>query len=900
VPVTVTSPFVGVGGGTTLNTTSPQTNVTVYAEDSTRAAHPRTSSLVVRLSSSDTTVLKVLDTVVTIAPGQYYNSSARVIPGGLGGTAYVYASASGHQGDSTLFTVVGPKLAFSWTQNRVGAGQYDPNQYIQTPNYLTAPLVVSVANSNPASVSIPAADTVPNGSYYRYFNVLGLAPGSATFVATAPGYQSDTAGYTVTSPWLVASGSTTYNAFGPGGNVTVYAADSTAVAHYRSAPLVVSVVSTDTNVVQVDSATVTIDAGTYYNSRAHVTPVGVGTARIIFTAAGHASRDTLTITVQTPKISFSFTSATYGRRQNSGTNGFYVSTPDYRATPLAVTITQKHATVDTLTTLAPVIPAASYYSYLGDYALANGTDTLIVGAPGYLPDTAFVTVSTPKFTTSGLPGSTTTTNPPIVLNVYATDSVGTGHYVSDTLVVAAVSSDTTVIRPTQPYFRIVAGAYYASPTVTVVGPGTASITYSDSAGTGYLPATTNVITVTGPSLALSNGAPVLGMRQSGGPNSSYVSTPNNVAAPLVVHLLSTGTRVATVPDSVIIPTGTYYAYFTVAAQDTVGTIQIQATALGYNAASMNVQVTHPKFQITTTAQLNTTSPKTSIAVYAEDANGTAHYPTENVTVTLLSSVPGVAAIDSSTVTIPVGSYYVNTATWSPGTVGTAQLSAQDVRAVPYQYATGTVNVAVVTPTLSLISGPGALGVGQYADYVYAAAPDYQTALLAVTLSHNGPARTGTSTNLSNAPITGLTIAAGTYYQYFRLSGLTRGTDTLVATAASPVHNPATMYTVVDSGRVDPIGNWPASVPAGDSVLVTLYTRDPNDNGRNVVAATGFTLAPNANIEFHQGGAVVTTVTVPADAQSVQFYLKGVSAGSGSVTITNATYKSYFNTVTVTP
>lgn len=900
VPVTVTSPYVGISGGGTLNTTSPQTNVYVYAEDSTRTSHYRTSSLVVRLSSSDTTVMKVLDTVVTIANGQYYSGAGRIIPAGLGGTAYIVATASGHQGDSTLYTVVGPKLQFSWVQNTVGAGQYDQNPYLYTPNYVTAPLVVSVSNSNPASVTLPAVDTVLTGSNYRYFTVTGTAPGTATFIASATGYQPDTASYTVTSPRLTATGSTTYNNFGPGGNVAVYVTDSLRTGHYRSTPLSVSVVSTDTAILTVDSSTVTIAAGQYYNGQAHVTPVGIGTARIIFTAAGHVTLDTLTITVQTPKINFSFYTAMYGRRQNSGANGFYVYTPDSRTSPVTATITQNHAAVDTVSTTSPVIPASSNYLYLSDYALTNGTDTLFVSAPGYLPDTAFVTVTTPKFTASGLPGSTTTTNPPIGINVYATDSVGTGHYVSDTVVVAAVSSDTTVIRPTQPFFRIPAGGYYASTTVTVMGPGTASITYSDSAGTGYLPATTNAVTVTGPSLALSNGSSVLGMRQHGGTNSSYVYTPNSVVAPLVVHLLSTGTRVATIPDSVIIAASSNYAYFDVTAQDTVGTIQVQATALGYNGATMNVQVTVPKFVVSTSTQLNTTSARASIYVYAADANGNTHYTTENVTVTLQSSAPGVAAIDSSTVTIPSGAYYVSTPTWSPGTAGTAQLSAQDVRAVQYKYATGTANVTVVTPTLSLNSAPGALGLGQYQDYVYAATPDYQTAPVAVALTHTGTARTGTDSNLTNVPITGLTIPASGSYQYFRLVGLSRGTDTLVASATSPVHNPATMLTVVDSGRVDPIANWPGAIVAGDSVLVTLYARDPNDNARYVVAATGFTLAPNANIEFHQGGAVVTTVTVPAAAQYVQFYLKGVSVGTGSVTISNANYRSYFNTVTVTP
>lgn len=898
--VTVTTPYIGISGGYQLNTTSPQTTVYVYAEDSLRYTHARTSSLVVRLSSSDTTVMKVLDTVVTIAAGQSANYSARVIPTGLGGTAYIRATASGHQGDSTLFTVVGPKLQFSWIQNLIGAGQYDPSQYIYTPNAVTAPLIVSVTNSNPAAITLPAVDTVPTGTNVRYFRVTGVAPGLATFIASATGYQPDTASYVVSAPRLVASGSATYNNFGSGGTIWVYAADSLRSAHNRSAPLLVSVVSTDTTVIKVDSSAVTIDSGTSYNGRARVKPVGVGTARIIFTAAGHVSLDTLTITVQTPKINFSFSATTFGRRQNSGPTGFYIYTPDTRPTPLAATITQKHGTVDTLTTLSPTIAASSNVAYFGAYGLANGTDTLILSAPGYLPDTAFITVTTPKLTSGSLPGTTTTTNPPLGMTVYATDSLGFGHYLSDTLAIAAVSSDTTVIRPTQKYFRIPRGASYAYTTVTVVGPGAASITYSDSAGTGYLPVTTNSMTVTGPSLALANGSSVLGMRQHGGVNSSYVYTPNSVVAPLVVHLLSTGTRVATVPDSVIIAANSNVAYFDVTAQDTVGTIQIQATALGYNGAAMNVQVTVPKFVVSTAGQLNTTSPKTAIWVYATDANGIAHYTTENVTVTLQSSSPGVAAIDSSTVTIPSGSFSANTAKWSPGTTGTAQLSAQDVRAVQYKYGTGTANVAVVTPTLNFGSVPGALGIGQYQDYVYAYTPDNQTTPLAVALAHTGTARTGTDSNLTNVPITGLTIPASGNLRYFRMTGLTRGTDTLVASAASPLHNPATMYTVVDSGRVDPIGNWPATVKAGDSVLVTLYSRDPNTTPRNVVAATAFTLAPNANIQFRQGGAVVTTVTVAAGAQSVPFYLKAVSAGTGSVTITNANYKSYFNTVTVTP
>jgi len=903
--VTSTTPRVGICCGGTLNTTSPQTTLTVYSEDSLSTGHYQTNSLAVHLYSRDTTVMRVIDTLVVIQPGTYYNTG-RIVPGGLGGTTWIIATASGHNPDSAQYTVGGPKLQFSWVQNYIGTGQYDPNEYVYTPNNVAAPLVVSVANSNPTSVTAPTADTIPTGTYYRYFTVAGNATGTATFIATAPGYQPDTASYTVTSPRLTACCNSTVNNFGPGTNVTVYTADSLRTTHYRTAPLAVSVVSLDPTIIAVDSSVVTVDSGTYYNSRARVTPVGVGTGRILFTAAGHVTLDTLTITVQSPKIQFSFTTATLGRRQSLGPsgNGFYIYTPDNRTSALAATITQKQGSVDTLTTKSPTIAASTYYAYLDAFGLAYGTDTLILAAPGYVPDTAFVTVTTAKFTSCCMPGTTTTTNPPLGITVYTTDSLGNGHYAMDTVAVAATSSDTTVIRPVQPSFPILKGTYYTSTSVNVVGPGAATITYSDAAGTGYLPTTTGSVTVTGPALTIANSTPVLGMRQTSGTNGTYVYAPNSVATDLVVNLVSTDPRVVTVPASVTIPAGNYYAYFQSTAQDTVGTIQVRATATGYTAGTSNVQVTQPKFVITAPTQLYTTSAPQSMTVYAADANGTAHYTSENVAVTLFSTAQSVAAIDSATITIPAGQYYSSAAKWGPplnGVVGTSQLQASDSRAAYYKYDVGTLDVAVVTPTLGLYGMPGALGIGQYQDNAYASAPDYVTAPTTVTFTHAGQERTGTYTNLTNTPITQLTIPQGSYYQYFRIAGLAAGIDTLVGSITSPTYNPDTAYTLVGTGRVDPLSGWPSTIKAGDSVLVTLYTRDPNGVAHNVVAATQFNFTSVANVEFWSGGAnstQLTSVTVPADAQYVQFYLKGKTAGAGSVTITATNYQSYTSTVQV--
>jgi hypothetical protein len=351
-------------------------------------------------------------------------------------------------------------------------------------------------------------------------------------------------------------------------------------------------------------------------------------------------------------------------------------------------------------------------------------------------------------------------------------------------------------------------------------------------------------------------------------------------------------------STVTIPANYNYAYFQVNAQDTIGTIQIQATATGYNSTSANLQVTAPKFYISTSLTVNTTSAPQGITVLAEDANGTTHYTNENVTVALASSAPGVATTDSSAVTIVAGNYYNTSARWIPGTAGTTQLSATDSRAAYYKYTTATANLTVNTPTLTL-QNFNALGIGQYQDnYFYVQAPDYMVNPMTVTLTHPGTVRT-------SVPAT-VTIGSGTYYSYFRVIGTVAGIDTLVASATSPAHNPATAFMTIGNGRIDPLNGWPGSslhAATHDSVLVTLYARDPNQNVRNVLAATTFTLAPNANIQFVSGGVsstVITSVTIPANAQYVQFYLQAVAAGTGSATITATNYTTYVNTMTVIP
>ena len=889
-----TTPFVRVTGGTTLNVTSPTQNATVYAADSLRTIHSRSSSLAVRFSSSDPLVLRVIDTLVTIGAGA--NSTfGRVTPGGAGGTAWLYATASGHAPDSTLYTLVGPRLTLSYTTNRVGVGLYEPNHYVLIPNAIGSPLTVTLSNSDPTKAGTPTTVTIPQGTTYAYFTLSGLAAGTSTVIVSAPGYGSDTGVTVVNTPRIQPLGSYTLNAYSTA-SVYAYTADSAGSYQAAIAPIAVRLVSSDTLVLKVDSV-LTVPAGSYNTSTtALVTAVGPGTAKIYVSAPGMRP-DTSSWAVQPAKLTLSWTSYVIGNRQHRLATDFSVSTPGNRAVTVPVTLTQKRPAIVSLSATTVTILANQNYQYFGFGGLALGRDTIIASAPGYLPDTGFVTVSTPKLRVFGLPGSAVTTSPPASMTLYTADSTNNIHYASGTVVVRAVSTDSTVIKPGQPFFSVAKDTYYANPTVVYVGPGTARMIYSDSAGSGYQPDSTNTVTVTGPSLVINGGAGMLGVRQVTSPNQYYVYTVNNVTAPLTVNLVSTDPRVATVPASITIPTGQNYQYFDISAQDTIGTIQIQATATGFSLGTVNMQVTVPKFVISASSSVYTTSGPQGITVYAVDQNGTTHYVSQAVTVTLASSATGVASLDSTTVTIPAGQYLHNTSRWLPGVVGTATLSASDPRAqtqtVKYPYTSGVLNVNVITPSLNVYYPNLSLGLGQYADqYVYL--PNTATAPLTVSIGHAAQPRTNTPASVV-IPVGTSTSPA------FRITATSAGSDTLTLSATGHANGKSVI--VAGLGRVDPLSGWLTQIKAGDSTQVTLYTRDVNFGTNNVAVATTFVLAPNANVQFVTGGAtstVITSITVPADANYVQFYLKGVSAGPGSATITNLNYSQYSNTVTVTP
>lgn len=875
VSVIVTTPQLELSGGGNLTTTSPTQTIYAYTADSVANVHNRLNSLVVSASSSDTTVIRLLDTLAVVpSGGSSIGFRLRAVGGG---SAWVRVTAGGHRPDSVFYTVAAPKLSWAGSTAIIGTEQQRPNfSYVYTPDYLTAPLVITVTSADSTIAATETTDIIPTGSNYVYLDLRGHRPGTAQFIVTAPGYTPDTISIRVSSSRITACcDNGAMRMFQPDATLSVYAQDTVGNTNNTLVALRVSMTSTNTQVIAVDSAAVTIGAGSSQNSQARIRAVGGGSAAVIVTTPGYAP-DTVFYTVVTPKINFSAASHVIGARQSQANMG-YVYTPDYVTAPLVVRLTRRRPDLvqfaDSL-----VIPANNNYLYYDVSGLATGVDTVIAAAAGYSPDTLVIRVSSARLVGANPPANVATTAPPANLYVVLADSLFTGHASLDRLTIRVQSTDTNVVQLDSQYVHILPGqTTSANFPARWVGAGTARVVYSDSAGL-IPPDTSTTVAVTGPALRVSGTLSYLGTRQRlDGP---YVYTDNTIVGqPLVVRLSSSRPDIVQVPDSAIIPVGSNYVYFNAYSLDTIARIRVTITATGYQPTSMEIEVGQSRLLVSTAGTVNTTTPQQSIYVEAQDHRGSAHPVTQDLVVNLSSTNSAVASPDSSRVTIRAGNAANSAARMRYSAVGTTTLVASDPRTgVLYPYVPDSVTVNVNTPLLATAGMPGSIGIGQYADpYVYV--PDYTTTPLTVTFTHNAA--------LLDLPATAV-IPTNNNYVYFRVSGKASGTDTVKTSA--PGHVTETRIVGVGPGLIG-LESFPSTLAIGDSIAIRLYTMDPAGGGRAVLATETFSLASTPQVTIVSGGASsvpISSITVAAgQSYSGYFYLKGASSGTGSVTASNA-------------
>ncbi len=93
--VTVSTPRLFACCANTINTTSAAQNASVSIGDSAGGGHYRINPLFIQVVSTDTTIVKIVDTLVTMGAGAT-SVNARYKPAGFGGIAWVRFLAGGH------------------------------------------------------------------------------------------------------------------------------------------------------------------------------------------------------------------------------------------------------------------------------------------------------------------------------------------------------------------------------------------------------------------------------------------------------------------------------------------------------------------------------------------------------------------------------------------------------------------------------------------------------------------------------------------------------------------------------------------------------------------------------------------------------------------------------------
>ncbi len=695
-----------------------------------------------------------------------------------------------------------PKLFIDLSAPTMGVGQ-DDDQDARIATAIATDLTVTVANSDGTKASMPATVVIPAGRTFVSFVARGLAAGTSRFVASVAGYAPDTVTLVVTTPVVHMSGGNPIFAFTPFA-LDVFPTDSLFIGHRSTAGITVTLRSSDATVLTVPPVAI-IDP----ESRISERPLSVlghtaGTAWVYATAAGPAS-DSALYTVMTPSLTFrklnqvqstDFTAQSVGAHQYRAPTEFWVQNA-----PASAIITQRHPEVLSLS--LATFASSGFFGFAG---LTPGVDTLIASAPGYIGDTAIVTVTTPQFAVSAL-ATPLAVNAVEDLTLHPTDGTGPfGDLPSGPVTIHAVSSDPNVLQPNQAYYTLPRGTNTLTTAVRYIGGGTATITYSDSAGY-YLPATTNAVTVNAPlpvvSVVRAPSAAQLGMRQRSSGFDFAVSLSTAASSALTVNLSTSDSRVATVPATTTFPAGLTSASVIVTAHDTTGTVSITASAAGYSpGSSASVEVTEPTLAFTTIiTNTVSTAPASGFRIVTTDASGVTHAVAEDLTVMLASSAPALATVSASSFVIAAGQSTNSTQlTWKPQGAGMPQLIASDPRPAFYHYLPAAATLTIVQSATVIGPSPVAVGVGQFVDMNVAIPWPTGASNIPVQLSHtNGATSIPASTTLG--------IVQGT----FRLTGLQVGTDTV--TASVDGHSPATVIVTVNQPTAN-VFQWPAQLRGG--------------------------------------------------------------------------------------
>ena len=668
------------GQPTTLYTISrPQgVSVLVRQETSPFYANPLVAPLRVNLASSNPAAFTLDSTGVTIPAGAYISNydTLRVNPASLGNdSGRVLISAPGSSNDSSsIIRVLPTPLTLSIPYPQQAAYRLRlQNGYVYIPDVAPDTVRITLSQRLPLADSLSTVSvTIPRGqSYSNYFDVIGLdSAGTDTITAAAPGYVSSSQPVTVVPSQIdVSDIGPNHLTTEPPYRVTTYVRMRPSPQYVQAAIDTVrfTIVSTDSNVIQIDSAatvSATLGSGTslvardQYYAYFKIRFVGSGTARVIVSAPGFGVDTMAPVTVTGPVLRLGYQNITAGVGQVFQNQYVYVDNPVTGA-PLVVTLAKSDSGLAPasqaflLSAASVTIPVGQIYSPSFDLTGQTvGSAQLIARATGYGQATTTVSVGPPQLdvppTVSLYVGEV-----PRGVTVYTRDQASAVRVVAAPLVVSETVSDPAVAVGDSASRTIAAGQSSTTFNFRALTLGSVSAIV---AAAGYK-ADTMVVSVDTGQLAFGSVPTTIGPGQTA---QMYVYLPFTNDSAITVTLASSDPGVLTVPSSAVIPARNGSVYFSVTGVAN-GTATITATATGKarSGTSPGIPVGTPKLQLFFAANTNV-GQKYTLTVYAQDSLGVARNVAAPLTVTLASSDPTRTTFDSSSITIPTGSYYAST------------------------------------------------------------------------------------------------------------------------------------------------------------------------------------------------------------------------------------------------
>jgi plastocyanin len=901
--LTFTTPHLHVSGTTSMVAGDPSHGSwSAYAQDSLGNGHPVVDTVRAALVSRDPTIVAVDSGMVKILPGNVsasVYSALRAQPGAGGKSVWLVPSAPGYTADSFQVSVQAPALTLALSypyDGRVAVGTLFPNAgYVSIPYQRPDTLWVVFGHTKKSVVAGPDSVAIPKGSTYGYFNTRGdtlngtdtmsvtratgyLLPGPVAFRVDsihARPYSYPSVLYTISAPQVVSA----------------YAYDPVnSTSRVLVAPLRVALSSSNTNTFKLDSAAVTIPAGTFYSNSDTLRVTGVVDtvgAVVRSSAAGSTSDSSGLIKVLptqlTINVAYPYTGAV-GRGLKL--QGNLVTIPAAAPNTVTVALQRYNPLKDSLSAASVLIPKGLTYSQPFDVIGidSTGSDSVTASAAGFVAGRATITpspvhIALPSVTTSHLTteppqtiveftelrasGITQNTASAVQFSVQSTDST-----------VIRIDSAGTVVRGDSGTSVVAAGTYSGYFRVRYVGSGTARIRV---AAVGFSPDSSAPISVTGPSLNFAFTTVTTGSGQIF--QYQYVSVNNAVTgSPLVVHLARSDSGSAAASqifglsaDSVTIPVGATTSQgqpFDITGQN-IGSAQLFARASGYGQATATVAIGQPLLAPSIpTLSLYVGAAPTSVGIYTEDQTGATRIVASAITIQDTSSLPGVAVGDSATLPIAARNYYNQV-----GVKGLQKGSAAIVFFSP-GYRSGTVQVSVDTATLTLSTAPNGLGPNQ-------------TAAMAVSIPFAAPTpivvTLGSSNTAALTVPSSVTIPVNSYSVSFNVTGVSQGNATVTATAPGFY---AALPVVVTVGQPKLGVSFTSSAIVGQKSTLTVYAEDANGTSRNVTQPVTVTLA--SSVPGHTSFDS-STITIPVGSSYVQ---TGVTFDTAGVYTISASAPSY--------